>query len=244
MGSTHLTSYDTQRGHHKIAEPEASIADPRDAKRYALEETIFRRILTQMVRGAFSLFAIIDVKGRDHFPADGPVVLVANHLNHLDVFPMQLALPRPIFFMGKAELFQNPLVDLVFRNLGGFPVYRGSRDRWALEHARKILENGQVLGIFPEGKRSQGRGMRPGKSGAARLALETHSPIVPMAIDGTQHVFKHFPSRSRITLHIGLPIIPEPGQSPLALTDQVMFSLAALLPYSLRGVYAERPEGF
>ncbi|MFH1906892.1 MAG: lysophospholipid acyltransferase family protein [Chloroflexota bacterium] len=80
--------------------------------------------------------------------------------------------------MGKAELFKNPLIDQFFRNLGGFPVYRGERDEWAIRHAGKLLRHGQVLGMFPEGTRSHGRGLKVAKTGAVRLVLSVNCPIL------------------------------------------------------------------
>ena len=130
--------------------------DPRNKKKFYFADTPQRRTLVALVRSLFSFIMEMDVKGLEHFPHEGPVVLAANHVTNFDVFPMQFALPRPIFFMGKAELFKNPLMDLVLRNLSGFPVNRGEKDEWAMRHAAKILAHGQALGMFPEGTRSKG----------------------------------------------------------------------------------------
>ena len=218
--------------------------DPRSSKRYYLEDTLVRRILTAIVRGIFHLFTIIEASGVDHLPQSGGGVLAANHLTNFDVFPIQFVLPRLIYFMGKAELFAIPLMDPIFRRLGGFPVQRGERDDWAFQHALKVLQHGQLLGIFPEGKRSQGHGLRTAKTGVARFALLSEAPILPVAVVGTDRMFKRFPRRTRITIIIGSPIYPGADDSPLELTDRVMFALADLLPPRLRGVYAQRPDRF
>lgn len=218
--------------------------DPRENKRYYLSDTWLRRLLTALLRQIFRLFTIIESEGVDHFPERGGVVLAANHLNEFDVFPMQFVLPRLIFFMGKAELFKNPLLDPLLRRLGGFPVYRSTRDEWAIQHAQRVLESGQVLGIFPEGKRSLGRGLRPAKTGAARFALHAGVPIVPVAVTGTERIFASFPRRTRVKITVGEPIYPDRDESPLELTDRLMFTLAEMLPHRLRGVYAEKPPGF
>jgi 1-acyl-sn-glycerol-3-phosphate acyltransferase len=219
-------------------------ADPREKKKYYLEATPLRRVLTPVIKAIFSLIADCQVSGVERFPKSGPVVLAANHLTNFDVFPMQFALPRPIFYMGKEELFRNPIQDWLLRQLGGFPVYRGASDDWALRHARKVLEHGQVLGIFPEGKRSQGKGLHPAKSGAARFAIEAQCPLVPLAIYGPEFLFRNFPRRTKVSLTIGFPIYPKPDESPLALTDRLMFALAGMLPIHARGVYAQHPRGF
>ncbi|GAB4539825.1 MAG: hypothetical protein Fur002_05560 [Anaerolineales bacterium] len=217
--------------------------DSRDKKTFVFHATLLRKFLLRIVRAAFSLAMDLRVLGLEHYPLDGAVILAANHVTNFDVFPMQLALPRPIFFMGKAELF-NFILDPLLRNLGAFPVYRGEKDEWAMRHAAKVLAHGQTLGMFPEGKRSKGSGLRIAKTGSARLALEANCPILPVAVIGTDTFFKNFPRRAQVTIIILPPLLPRPDDTPLSLTDQVMFALAAALPAEMRGVYAEAPKGF
>ncbi len=218
--------------------------DPRDRKRFAFHSTFFRKILVAVLRQLFRLVMKMDVDGLEHLPDDGPVVIACNHVTNFDVFPMQLSLPRPIFYMAKAELFKFPLMDVALRDLGAFPVYRGEKDDWAMRHARRVLEHGQVLGMFPEGTRNKGRGLGLAKTGTARMAIETKSPIVPMVAVGTDRFFKGFPHRANVTVKLLPPLLPDPGETPLALTDRLMFSMAAALPEDMRGVYAEIPKGF
>jgi 1-acyl-sn-glycerol-3-phosphate acyltransferase len=221
-----------------LLEKELDHFDPRDLKTYYFETTTTRQILTSMVQSIFSLFSVIRVEGVEHLPQSGGVILAANHMTNFDVFPMQFVLPRLIFFMGKAELFQNPLLDPILRRLGGFPVQRGSKDYWALRHAALVLENEQVLGIFPEGKRSKGRGLTEGKTGAARLAVEQACPVVPMGVEGTEKVFTHLGRRTTINIRLGEPLWPHPHETAQAFTDRIMVAIAALLPENLRGIYA------
>ena len=220
--------------------------DPREGKRYYFQTTAIRWVMTPIVRSLFWLFASIHSHGAENIPKSGPVILAANHLSNFDVIPIQIvALPRSIFYIGKEELFRNPVLDFFLRQFGAFPVYRGARDEWAFNHARQVLERGQILGIFPEGKRSKDKsGLRPAKSGAARLALGENCPIVPVAVDGTQELLDHFPRRSQVRIIVGKPLYPRPGETQLALTDRLMFTLANMLPPESRGVYARRPPGF
>ena len=218
--------------------------DPRDRKCFAFHATLFRKILVAVLRQLFRLVMKMDVDGLEHLPADGPVVIACNHVTNFDVFPMQLSLPRPIFYMAKAELFKFPLMDVALRDLGAFPVYRGEKDAWAMRHARRVLEHGQLLGMFPEGTRNKGRGLGVAKTGTARMAIETKSPIVPMLVVGTDGFFKGFPHRAHVTVRLLPPLLPDPGETPIALTDRLMFSMAAALPEDMRGVYAEIPKGF
>lgn len=218
--------------------------DPRDSKQFVFHATPFRAFAVFLLGNLFQLIMKLNVEGRENFPLDGAVVLAANHVTNFDVLPMQFSLPRPIFFMGKASLFKIPLLEMAYRNLGAFPVYRGEKDEWALRHAAKVLDHGQTLGMFPEGTRSKGKGLGVAKTGSARLALEANCPIVPMAVIGTDRFFKRFPHRTQVTIRILPPIFPRPGESPLALMDRVMFSLASALPEDIRGVYTETPKGF
>jgi 1-acyl-sn-glycerol-3-phosphate acyltransferase len=217
--------------------------DPRDRKKYYLEETAARRFLLRLVRGLFSAVMVLKVEGRENLPLDGAVVIAANHVNNFDVFPIQFAIPRAICFMAKAELF-NPLLDPLLRILCAFPVNRGEKDDWALRHAHKVLAHKQTLGMFPEGKRSKGGGLSIAKTGAARLALEMNCPIIPVAVIGTDTLFKRFPYRSHVTIKLLSPILPKVSDTALSLTDRMMFTLAAELPEFMRGVYAEIPKGF
>ncbi|HBY08941.1 MAG TPA: 1-acyl-sn-glycerol-3-phosphate acyltransferase [Chloroflexi bacterium] len=221
-----------------------SMVDPREQKTFVFQATPVRKATIAFVRLVLPFLMTRNIRGAENLPPEGPVVLASNHLTNFDVFPIQLALPRPLFFMAKSELHKNALMDAYLRQLGAFPVQRGERDDWALAHAHKVLAQQQVLAMFPEGTRSKGRGLRPGKTGVAHFALEAGCPILPVAITGTEKVLKHFPQRAAVTVTFGEPIYPQKGENPLALTDRLMFTLAGMLPPELRGVYAERPRGF
>ncbi len=218
--------------------------DPRDQKKFYFSDTPQRRLMIGLMRFLFKFVMKMEVSGLENFPLAGPVILAANHVTNFDVFPMQFALPRPIFFMGKAELFRNPLLDVALRNLSGFPVNRGEKDAWAMRHAAKVLEHGQTLGMFPEGTRSKGKGLAVAKTGAARLAIDADCPIVPLTVVGSDRFFKRFPRRTRVQIRLLRMLMPQPGETPLALTDRLMFSMAQALPEDMRGVYSEQPKGF
>ncbi|MFZ5903957.1 MAG: lysophospholipid acyltransferase family protein [Chloroflexota bacterium] len=228
----------------ELTKPTTTGLDPRERKRFYFHATPLRRFAVWLLMRIFRLAMTMDVRGLENFPLDGAVVVAANHVTNFDVFPMQLALPRPIFFMGKAELFKFPPMDFFLRNAGAFPVFRGEKDAWAMMHARRVLDHGQTLGMFPEGTRSRSRGLGVAKTGTARLAIEADCPIVPMAIAGSDRFFRKFPHRVRVTVTLLPPLLPKPGETPLALTDRLMFALASALPEDMRGVYAEIPKGF
>jgi 1-acyl-sn-glycerol-3-phosphate acyltransferase len=224
-----------------VSRLEIPVNDPRPSLNYPLAPTRLNRILVSAARWVFKAVMVMDIRGLENLPRQGAAIVASNHVNNFDVFPLQLALPRALFFMGKAELFQIGFVHAVFRQMGGFPVYRGEGDAWALEHSTRLLAAGQLLAMFPEGTRSRGRGLAVAKTGAARLAIDTSVPIVTVSIDGSQHFFKHFPRRNRVQVVIAPPLIPQPGETAISLTDRMMYTMAANLPLELRGVYADSP---
>lgn len=218
--------------------------DPREGMTFVFHETTIRKIMIALLRALLKFFMVLHVDGLENLPFNGACVLAANHLTNMDVIPLQLALPRPLFFMGKAELFENPILGWFYRQLGAFPVHRGASDQWAYKHSREVLDLGLALAMFPEGTRSKGKGLSVAKTGAARLAIEKNVPIVPVAIYGSERLFRNFPHLTHVFIFICPLHNPDPDDDPLSLTDLVMFTLASKLPIELRGVYADVPAGF
>jgi 1-acyl-sn-glycerol-3-phosphate acyltransferase len=91
--------------------------------------------------------------------------------------------------MGKAELFKLPLMDVLLRNIGAFPINRSEKDPGAMRHAAKVLNHGLPLGIFSEGTHSKGRGLAVAKTGTAQLAIEANCPILPTTVTGSNQFF-------------------------------------------------------
>lgn len=216
--------------------------DNRERLHYPLYETWLHKLAVWLVRTSLRPFMEMHVRGLENLPAKGAVVVACNHLVTFDVFPLRLALPRMIFYMGKAELFQVGVLHWLFRQLGGFPVYRGEKDAWALGHAARILQHGEIVAMFPEGTRSRGRGLALAKPGAARLAIENQCPLVVVSISGIENLMRRIPRRTRVDVVIAPPIYPDEEDTPLSLTDRMMFTMAANLPEDLRGVYADLPR--
>ena len=159
------------------------------------------------------LIYALKIDGAERIPAEGPVIIAPNHKSFWDAFFVAAATRRPIRFMGKSELFEGPGGRMLIR-LGAFPVRRGGSDAEAIETARRILRDGGLLALFPEGTRVRdpaGLG-RPHK-GAARLALETGATIVPAAITGTERLFAGpLPRPGRVRVSFGEPIEVRPGE--------------------------------
>ena len=134
--------------------------------------------------------------GRDKIPVDGPLIIAANHLSHIDPAFIMTATKRPVSYMSKKEHFDGAIRRLVFKQVGVIPVDREEGGKDALKGAIEILEKGGAIGIFPEGTRSRDGKMGKGKTGVARLAALTGAAVVPVAIrqtDGVWPVSKRAP---------------------------------------------------
>jgi 1-acyl-sn-glycerol-3-phosphate acyltransferase len=203
-------------------------------------------ILWRLIRGAVRLVVAITldvhVVGRQHIPAEGPLIIASNHLSWTDVPLIPAFLKRKAVYMAKEETFQGKM-GWVVRFLGAFPVKRGEADRQSLRAAGEQLKAGRILGIFPEGTRSRIHMLGKAHSGLGMIALRSGVPVLPVAIWGSEKAFKKF--RPPITLYFGEPMILKPKGKKITREDideatkQVMLRIASMLPPEYRGVYAE-----
>ena len=133
---------------------------------------------------------------KNKIPVDGPLIIAANHLSHIDPAFIMTATKRPVAYMSKKEHFESKIKRLVFKQVGVIPVDRETGGTKGLEDAVDILNKGGAIGIFPEGTRSRDGLMAHGKTGVARLASETGAAVLPVAIrqtDGVWPVSKRVP---------------------------------------------------
>ncbi|MGE6489860.1 lysophospholipid acyltransferase family protein [Paenisporosarcina sp. NPDC076898] len=156
-----------------------------------------------------------DIKGLEHFPKTGGILICANHIDALDPPVVGITAPRPVHFMAKEELFNAPVLKPLLPKLNAFPVKRGLSDREALRRALAILKGGDVMGIFPEGTRSKNGELGKGFSGAGFFALKGDADVVPCAIVGPYKLFK------RVKVVYGEPIIMQPYRERKASADEV-----------------------
>ncbi|MGB3261754.1 lysophospholipid acyltransferase family protein [Paenisporosarcina sp.] len=156
-----------------------------------------------------------DIKGLEHFPKTGGILICANHIDALDPPVVGITAPRPVHFMAKEELFNAPVLKPLLPKLNAFPVKRGLSDREALRRALAILKGGDVMGIFPEGTRSKNGELGKGFSGAGFFALKGEADVVPCAIVGPYKPFK------RLKVVYGEPIIMQPYRDRKASADEV-----------------------
>lgn len=182
-----------------------------------------RWILIPLFRVYFRLGRV----GREHIPAEGPLLLAANHRSFLDPFVLGTMTKRPIYYVAKQELFAKRWQAWILNALGAFPVERGASDPEMLETARAILARGDIVLMFPEGTRVRRGPLGTPKRGLARLALETGAPVVPLALLGTAEVRRGWRIRPRrVTVRAGRPLTFPRAQQPSkrlaqAVTDRI-----------------------
>jgi 1-acyl-sn-glycerol-3-phosphate acyltransferase len=206
----------------------------------------------------FGLGAITRVRlegAVDAVPREGPVIIAANHASNLDVpvlgSRLMPAIGRRFQWLGKQELFDWPVVGMIADAGGVHPVDRDASDVEAYRLAKRILDEGHVLFVFPEGTRSHDGRLQAAKDGAAVLALRTGAPIVPVGITGS---YERWPRGQRlphpggrVTVRVGdpfrvadmLPIGLDRKAATPAATDLIMRRIADLLPERLRGIYGD-----
>src|SRR5215208_1893166 len=123
--------------------------------------------------------------GMEHIP-DGGVILASNHRSFLDPFSIGCCLRRPIYFVAKQELFKNPLVGWFLNCMGAFPIKRGAADEESVATSLALLERGEAVVIFPEGTRIRTGSLASPRRGVGRLALQSGSPVVPIAVTNSE----------------------------------------------------------
>lgn len=192
-------------------------------------------------------------EGIGNVPTHGGVILAANHLAFIDSLLLMYGLPRKVSFLGKSEYLDHPVARRIFPATGMLPLDRsGRRARITLDHAVRLLEEGGIVGVHPEGTRSRDGLLGPGHRGVAQLALRADVPVVPVGLIGTgdvQRPGQGVPQfRGKVTIRFGAPIglgrwsgARRSARSRAELTDEIMAAIAALSGQAQREENAVEP---
>lgn len=199
------------------------------------------------------------VEGLDHIPAKGPAILASNHLSFSDSFILPLVVPRSIVFLAKSDYFTGRgfkgwFSRFFFTGVGQVPVDRsgGRASEAAITTATRILDEGSLLGIYPEGTRSPNGIMYRGKTGVARMALEAKVPVIPVAMINTYEIQppgQLLPRLYRVGVRIGAPLdfsryegLEDDRFVLRSVTDEIMYALMALSGQEYVDMYATRAK--
>ena len=206
---------------------------------------VFYWLATSFFRLCVLIWSRREVLWLENVPRHGPAILASNHINLADPVLLVTLVPRRLIFMAKLELWSTPVIGWLYGLGGCIPVRRFEGDVGALRRAEKVLRQGHVLVMFPEGTRSRHPGLGKGHPGTAVIALRSGVPIVPIGVSGTETVSltRCFLRRTRVRVAFGQPFTLPRGQrltTELAEegTERIMKEIAALLPEAYRGTYA------
>jgi 1-acyl-sn-glycerol-3-phosphate acyltransferase len=219
----------------------------------AREPTWFVRGTLIVGRTVYRCLTRVDVGSLAALPADGPLIIASNHLSNADppliaswLIP---ALGRSVHWMAKQEALDWPVAGAFLKANGCFGIRRGAADTEAFRLAKRVLDDGRILGTFPEGTRSPTGLLQKGKEGVTLLAIRTGAPILPVAVWGTERLWPRGAKvprpGGRVHLRVGEPFrlerrtVDGKREDLQTVTDRLMVRIALLLPAAYRGAYAE-----
>lgn len=175
-------------------------------------ERLARGLRASLAKGVLAAYRTRFID--EHRVPEGGAILAGNHVSYLDPVLLWCGAPRPTHFMAKSELWDVPVVGWALPRLLAFPVRRESADRVAISTASTLLEQGRLVGIFPEGTRQRGGAddrLGEANEGVAFIAMHAHVPVVPVGIAGTDRAMppgSKVPRFPRVTVVYGEPIDP------------------------------------
>ena len=213
---------------------------------------VIKAILKPILRGLYR----IRVEGLDNVPKKGPAIIAANHLSFLDSFFIPLVIDRrKVTYLAKADYFKSWKTAWFFKMVGQIPVERGGGEKseQALQAGLRVLTEGKLLGIYPEGTRSPDGKLHSGPTGVARLALAAGVPVIPCGLLGTAEVLPKnaklpkLRGRSQVVVRMGRPLAFDrfAGQERdrfvlRSVTDEIMYEIMQLSGQDYVDEYASR----
>lgn len=204
--------------------------------------------VTYAVKLATSIMCRIDAPDLQKFPKKGPYIAYSNHTGQIEVPLLYSHLqPRPTTGLAKVETWDGWFLRWVFNLWGAIPIRRGEADMNAMRMSLQVLQNDEILVIAPEGTRNKTGKLLKAQPGVITLALRTGAPLLPMAHWGGETFLSNLKRLKRTDFHIrvGEPFKLDPGNVRVTkevrqqMVDEMMYRLAALLPESYRGAYAD-----
>ena len=148
----------------------------------------------------------LKVDGLEHIPPQGGAIIACNHQSYLDPILMNVRLRRPLSYIAKSELFQNPLMNALLRAVGAFPVHQGQGDVGAMRRSIQRLREGWLLNIYPEGARTPDGEIGEIQRGIALIDRRAHVPVIPAVIVGAFEawpIFRCFPRTHPVRIRFG-----------------------------------------
>jgi 1-acyl-sn-glycerol-3-phosphate acyltransferase len=198
------------------------------------------RVLRRLIPPLANPYFHLQLEGLENIPDREPAVLACNHLSFIDSIVLPMNVPRPVYFLGKADYWDSWRTRWFFQGTGVVPIHRtgGEQSEASLRTGVEILRGGDLLGIYPEGTRSPDGRLYRGKTGPARIALEADVPVVPCAVLGSDRALPtgaYRPRRLPITVRYGPPLdlsrFRDRRTDPFVLrsaTDELMYEIMLL----------------
>jgi 1-acyl-sn-glycerol-3-phosphate acyltransferase len=207
--------------------------------------TLLSTVMTRVVSPIARMVYRPTVEGLENIPGTGPVILASNHLSFVDSMIIPIVVPRRVYFLAKAEYFEGTglrgaLSRWFFTGMGNIPVRRGQgrSARDSLDTVIQVLKDGEAFGIYPEGTRSLDGMLHRGRTGVARIALESGAPVVPIGLVGTDKVMavgRKLPKIVPMTVRFGKPLdfsryagMQDSLPVLRSVTDQIVYNILEL----------------
>jgi len=209
--------------------------------------TLVEAIVNRTIRGLTGVACRIDARGLDKIPTHGPLIIVANHINFIEIPILYTRLwPRPVYGFAKAETWDNPLMARLFDIWKAIPIKRGEADLAAMRKGLSLLKERSILAIAPEGTRSGDGQLGKAHPGVVVLALRSKAPLLPVVYYGGEGFRDHISrlKRTPFSIRVGKPFTLETNGEPVTgelraqILDEIMYNMASLLPPQYRGHYA------
>jgi 1-acyl-sn-glycerol-3-phosphate acyltransferase len=207
-----------------------------------------KRVIDAIAKLIVDILCRVDDSEISKIPMHGPLILIGNHVNFLEVPVMYTyLLPRESTGFAAAKSWKNPFFKFLFNLWGAIPIRRWDADISALKKGLAALNEGKILAIAPEGTRSGDGKLQVGYPGVILMALKSGAPLLPVSYYGGEKFWQNLRrlERTDFTIVVGKPFILQPGTTRVSseirhrMLDEIMYQLASILPQSYRGVYSD-----